>query len=120
MNRPSFGFGQSAVTASDSTPTNTQGSDAIQKHKELSEIHEQLKEKRRKWEYDLTQAQKEEALCLQEAQAFGVSSPEELEKLLNEQRQADQAAQVKFEADLQSEIELQKKIEQDLASLDQR
>jgi DnaJ-class molecular chaperone len=116
MTRPSFGQSSNTPLGSSSNSD----PDPIQKHQELSQAHEQLREKRRKWEYDLIQAREEEARCLQEAQAFGVNTPEELEKLLNEQREADQNAQLKFEEDLQKEAELQNKIDQDLASIDQR
>lgn len=116
MTRPSFGQLSNPTAGSGSTSD----SDPIQKHHELTQTHEQLREKRRKWEYDLIQAREEESRCLQEAQAFGVNTPEELEQLLNEQRQADQNAQLKFEQDLEKEAELQNKIEQDLASIEQR
>lgn len=125
MERPSFGT-TAPRPANSFSPTATASSETAsdiepaQMYKRLRQEHDMLNENRVRRTVMLQQATEEDERCRKEAEAYGASSPEELERILAERREESIRQLAEFEAALAEEARLQEQVEQDLAAAEKR
>lgn len=124
MERPTFGAparpANSFSGATATQPNTPNDADPAQIYKRLRQEHDILNENRVRRTVMLQQATEEDERCRKEAEAYGASTPEELERILAERREESIRQLAEFEAALAEEARLQEQIEQDLAAAEKR
>lgn len=119
MDRPTFGNTTRQAGASEASNANGE-IDLTQTYNRLREEHARLNEQRVRRTVMLQNAIDEEEKCRKEAEAFGASTPEDLERILEQRREETARQLADFEKALAEEAQLQSQIEQDLAAAEKR
>lgn len=119
MERPVFGKSPTASTDTPSAEKATLGAlDPVERHKQLSQEYNRLKENRVRRMLLLQQAAEEDERCRQEAAAYGATTPEELAAYLLARRERETQELNELEAKLNEEARRQQEVEENLAAID--
>lgn len=92
-----------------------QASGSTAEYQALIKRLDELRDRRRRHEYELDRSEREVAECKAQAEALGVHSLEELEALVERQEAEDREAIAKFQAALDAEEALLNEVDERLA-----
>lgn len=119
MERPVFG--KTPTTLTDTTAAQSvqpEHQDPVERHRQLTQEYNRLKENRVRRMLLLQQATEEDERCRQEAAAYGASTPEELEAYLLARRERETQELNELESKLREEARRQQEVEENLAAID--